>query len=135
MVISHWAKTEVLIRSTEVLIRSAVALIRSTKVLIRSTEVLIRSTEVLIRSTEVLIRSVVALIRSTEVLIRDVPAHAMTEVPCHLILGLRHSYDYMYSETSHLYYWGMNFAPIEGGEVRYVFPLISSFSILPICEF
>ena len=109
-----------LIRSTEVLIKSTKVLIRSTKVLIRNTEVLIRSTEVLIRSTEVLIRSAVALIRSTEVLIRDVPAHVVTEVPCHLILGLKHSYNYMYLETSHLYYWGMNFAPTELAEaVRY----------------
>ena len=35
----------------------------------------------------------------------------MTEVSCHLILGLRHSYDDMYSETSYLIIWGMNFAP------------------------
>ena len=62
------------------------------------------STEVLIRSTEVLIRSTKVLIKSTEVLIRDVPAHVVTKVPCHLILGLRHSYDYMHSETSYLYY-------------------------------
>ena len=31
---------------------------------------------------------------------------------------LRHSYDYMYSETSYLYYWGMNFAPIELADVK-----------------
>ena len=60
------------------------------------------------------------------------PAHVVTEVSCHLILDLRHSYDYMYSETSHFYYWGMNFAPIE---VRYIFHLILSFSILLVCEF
>ena len=83
------------IRSTEVLIKSVVALIRSVVALIRSTEVLIRSVVALIRSA-------VALIRSTEVLIKDVSAHVVTKVPCHLILGLRHSYDYMYSETSYL---------------------------------
>ena len=42
--------------------------------------------------------SAVTLIRSTEVLIRDMPAHVVTEVSCQLIPGLRHSYDYMYSE-------------------------------------
>ena len=94
-------------RSVEALNRSAIALIRSTEVLnnsvvalIKSTEVLNSSVVVLIRSTEVLNRSVIALIRSTEVLNRDVPAHVVTEVSCHLIPSLRHSYNYMYSETS-----------------------------------
>ena len=68
----------------------------------RSAGALNRSAVALIRSIEVLIRSAVTLIRSTEVLIRDVPAYVVTEVSCHFILSLRHSYDYMCSETSYL---------------------------------
>ena len=87
--------------SIEVLNWSAVALIRSTELLNKSVVALIKSTEVLNRSVVTLIRSTEVLNRSVVAPIRDVSAHVVIEVPCHLILGLRHSYDYMYSETSY----------------------------------
>ena len=108
---------------------SAEALNRSVVALIRSAEALNRSAVALIRSAVALIRSAVALIRSVEALIRGVPAHVVTEVPCHLIPGLRHSYDYMYSETSYLIIgaWTLPLSLRRGGEVRYIFHLLLSY--------
>ena len=63
-----------------------------------------RSTKQECRSTEQECRSTNQEYRSTK---QNVPAH-VTEVLYHLIPGLRHSYDYMYSETSY---------PIIGHEV------------------
>ena len=65
----------------------------------------------LIRSTEVLNRSAVALIR-------DVPAHVVIEVPCHLIPGLRHSYDYMFQKLPILSLGHELCPPIELAEAK-----------------
>ena len=54
------------------------------------------------KNTEVLIGSAEALIRSAEVLIRSAGALIRTGVLCHLITGLRQSYNYMSSVTYYL---------------------------------
>ena len=113
-----------LIRSTEVLTKSVVALIRIIEVLNKSVVALIRSTEVLTRSAVALITSTEVLNKSVVALIRDVPTHVVTEVPCHFIPGLRHSYDYMYLETSYLI---IGDELCLDGEVRYIFHLLLSY--------
>ena len=80
-------------------------------------------------------RSVVALARvpkhrSERACSRNRSVVALAGVPCHLIPGLRHSYNYMYSETSYLII-GHEVYPHRtrrGGEVRYIFHFISFLS-------